>query len=130
MRTLLLHSLGALYPRVEGLPGFLDTRPEPYLDRFLAEVSWLMWLGVVAGTAVFVLSPVLTVYRPVPSFLLSQATLERHAELVTDHPLYYVRNAVFVLKMVAGLHWAAVPEVRAAWHLAPYRPDPEAWRTT
>ncbi len=35
-----------------------------------------------------------------------------------------------MVKMVAGLQWAASPEVRAHLGLIPYAPDPDAWRTT
>ena len=129
MRPLLLHCLKALYPSVDGLPGIAETEPEPFVRKLLAEVPWLMWFGLLGGVAVFVLTPLITVYRPVPSFLLSAETLDAHAERVSDHPVYLIRNAVMLLKMAAGLHWAAAPNVRQAFALPPYPQDPDTWRT-
>ena len=45
------------------------------------------------------------------------------------HPIYLVRQSAFVLKLNAGFCWGADPDVRRAIGLAPYRPDPEGWRT-
>jgi len=119
----------ALYPRTEELPGVEDTEPREFLRRYRRESPLLIWLGVVAGTLAFALSPVLTVYWPLPSFLLPEATLDRHAHRVTTSRLYLLRQAVFLVKMAAGMCWAQHPSVRERFAMAPYPADPGTFRS-
>ena len=129
LRLLVQHALVALFPRSDGLDGIESMAVEAYVPRMLADASWVFWLGVVASTLAFVCSPILTVWWPLPSFLLPRSVLDRHARASADSNLYALRNATFMLKMVGGLHWAAAPSVRAHFALQPYAPDPEDWRT-
>lgn len=130
IRPLLVHCMNALYPRTGDLPGVADLDPDTYAGKVLGDLPWLMWFGVVGGIAVFVLTPVFTVYRPVPSFLLSEAKLDEHAETVAGHPNYTIRQALFLLKMVAALHWGSHPRVLEHFALPAYPPDPDSWRTS
>lgn len=122
--------MSALYPPIDGLPGIAETDLDNYLRKALREVPFLIWIGLVGGALVFVLSPVLTVYWPLPSFLLPAEVLDRHAERVANHRSYTIRNAIFLVKMMAGLHYGAVTEVRKEWALPAYAPDPDTWRTS
>jgi hypothetical protein len=117
----------ALYPRTEHFPGVEDTDMRGFLGRFRRESTPLMWLGLLAGTVVFVLTPLLTVYLPLPSFLLSRRALDRHAHGITGTRFYLLRQAVFLVKLAAGLCWGADPAVRAKLALAPYPTDPGTW---
>lgn len=126
---LIRSAMTALYPRAAGLPGVADTELDAFLLRFRREAPALMWLGLCLGAVVFALTPVLTVGRPLPSFWLSERARDRHANKIASHPLYLLRQTVFLLKMVAGMCWAEHPAVRARLHLAPYPSDPGTFRT-
>lgn len=105
-----------------------DTDVSGFLRRYRRDSTFLMWLGLVAGTWVFVWTPLLTVYLPVPSFLLPRSLLDRHAHRITSTSLYFVRQAIFLVKLAAGLCWGAHPDVRARFAMAPYPADPGTWR--
>lgn len=118
----------ALYPRSEYFPGIVDTELEDFLTRFRRDASALFLLGMYAGLVVFLLTPLLTVYVPLPSFLLPKKLLDRHADRIASFPIYALRSLVTVLKLVAGLCWGAHPLVRARIGLPPLPPDPQPWR--
>jgi hypothetical protein len=122
------HAMKALYPRTEALPGIEDTDVSGFLVRYRRESSTLMWLGLVAGTFAFVWSPVVTLLLPLPSFVLPRKLLDRHAFRVTYSRIYLLRQAVFLVKLAAGLCWGMHPEVRRRFAMAPYPEDPGTWR--
>jgi len=128
VRWLIQHAMCAMYPRTPELPGMADTDVSGFLKRYQRDSTFLMWLGLVAGTWVFVWTPLLTVYLPVPSFLLPRSLLDRHAHRITSTSLYFVRQAIFLVKLAAGLCWGAHPDVRARFAMAPYPADPGTWR--
>ncbi|MEQ1569605.1 MAG: hypothetical protein ABMA64_28470 [Myxococcota bacterium] len=101
-----------------------------FLTRFRRESTGLMWVGVVSSALLFTVCPLVTVYVPLPAPWLPARLLDRHAAAMADHPVYLVRQATFLLKMVAGLHWGARDEVRARHGLAPYPADPGTWRSS
>jgi len=119
----------ALYPRTEHLPGIEDTDLSGFLVRYQRESTFLMWLGLMAGTFVFIASPLLTIYIPLPSFLLSERQLDRHASRVAGSSIYLLRQAIFLIKLAAGLCWGADPSVRKRFAMEPYAADPGTWRT-
>ena len=125
---LIRHALTSLMPPVEGMPGLIDTDLDTFLIHYRRETSWTIWLGLVAGTAVYVLAPLITIGIPLPSFWLRHAQRDRYTRQVIRHPVYLVRQAIFVLKMTAGLAWGSSPEVRQVMNLAPYPADPGTWR--
>lgn len=104
-----------------------DTDVRGFLRRYRRDSTFLMWLGLLAGTALFVWTPILTVYWPVPSFLLPRAVLDRHAHRITGTSVYLLRQGIFLVKLAAGLCWGADPAVRAKLALAPYPADPGTW---
>ena len=120
----------ALYPRTAELPGAEDCDIDGFLRRFRAETTFLMWLGVVMGALVFHLSPIITVFVPLPAFLLPRGLRDKHAYRVTTGGFYITRQAVFLLKLAAGLCWGAHPEVRKKFALPALASDPDTWRTT
>jgi len=124
------HAMEAFYPRTETLPGIADTDVAGFLKRYRSDATRLMWLGLVVGTLLFVWTPILTVYWPLPSFLLPKKVLDRHAHRVTSSRLYLLRQAVFLVKLAAGLCWGSHPAVRAKFGMAPYDADPGTWRTS
>ncbi|MCC6810772.1 MAG: hypothetical protein IT381_25310 [Deltaproteobacteria bacterium] len=130
MHFLIRAACVALYPRTETLPGVIDTDIDGFLRRFRKESNGLLWLGLVAGTLIFTATPLITVFLPLPSFLLPRRLLDKHADRIASHRVYLLRQAIVVVKMAAGLCWGAHPKVRAAFALPPYPDEPSRWRTT
>jgi hypothetical protein len=119
-----------MYPRTEGLPGAEDCGIDEFLVRFRADTPFLMWLGVVLGAVVFHLTPILTVFVPLPAFLLPASLRDKHAYRVTTGGFYLTRQAVFLVKLAAGLCWGGHPEVRKRFALPENPADPDRWRTS
>lgn len=130
MAFLLCSAIAAIFPGSDRLPGAAELGLAAFVAKFLRETTWMMWLGAIGSAIVFAFAPILTIYVPLPSFLLSASLLDRHAAAMSEHRIYLVRQAAFLLKMIGGLHWAARPEVRTRLGLAPYPPDPGTWRTS
>lgn len=128
MAALLRFAVAAMFPGSDRYPSAADLGLDTFVVRFLHETSWLMWFACLGSAVAFHLSPVLTVFLPVPAVLLPARLLDRHAAAMADHPIYLVRQAAFLLKMVGGLHWAARPEIRTRFGLLPYPADPGTWR--
>jgi hypothetical protein len=124
------HVLSALYPRTEYFPGIADTDLDRFLVRFRHEAPGLMRLGLYVALFLFVVTPLITVYVPLPSFLLPRKLLDRHAERIATFPIYPLRSLMLLLKLIAGLCFGAHPLLRAQLALPPLPPDPEQWRTT
>lgn len=122
-------ALVALYPRTEELPGIADTDLDAFLPRFRRESPWLMWIGIVAATLLFHLTPLFTVLVPLPAFALPAGLRDRHADRIAQSPLYLVRQAIFLLKLPGGLCWGAHPAVRARFALPALAPDPGTFRS-
>jgi len=117
-----------LMPRSPGLPGLADTDVTGFLRAMRRESGRLYWLALSLGAWVYALTPVLTVYVPLPSFLLPARLRARHAERVTLLRTYVLRQAVQLVRLSAGMCWGADPNVRARFALAPYPPDPGSFR--
>jgi hypothetical protein len=128
MTWLVRSAMCALYPRTEGLPGLEDCDVDGFLGRFQREAPLLMWLGVLAGALVFHLTPLFTVFVPLPAFLLPGALLDRHASRIASTDSYFVRQAIFLVKFPCGLCWGAHPDVRRRFALEAYPADPGTWR--
>lgn len=128
MNWLIRSVMVTLYPRTDALPGIEDTGVDAFLVRFRRESSLLIWVGVLAGTFLFHWTPFLTVFIPLPAFMLSAGLRERHAARVLSSRIYLLRQAVFLVKLVAGFCWGADPVVRKKLGLEPYPADPGTWR--
>jgi hypothetical protein len=121
---LIKHVMAAMMPRSAELPGILDTDLDGFLRRMREEADALYWAGLVISAVVYAISPVLTVFVPLPSFLLPARLRARHTERLLSHPLYLLRQAGAVVRFSAGMCWGADPAVRAKFALAPYPADP------
>jgi hypothetical protein len=128
MTWLVRSAMTATFPRTETFPGVGDCDLDAFLARFRRESPTILWAGVILGAVVFHVSPIFTVFVPLPAFLLPRRLLDRHAHRITTANLYLVRQVVFLVKMVAGLCWGASPEVRKRFALPPLPPDPGTWR--
>ncbi len=129
MLWLIRHAMCDLYPPVEGLPGVADCDVDGFLRTLKRESNLAIWAGLVAGAVLYAMTPVLTVFVPLPSFLLPRGLRDRHAHAVSSTGLYILRQSIFLLKMFAGLCWGQHPEVRKAFALAPYPADKGTFRT-
>lgn len=129
MAWLVRFALDAMMPTTDALPGCAELGLDAFVTRFLSEASWLMWLGAVGASLAFMLLPIATIYVPLPAVLLPRSALDRHAQRMASHPLYLLRQAAFMVRMVAGLHWGAQPAARAKLGMEPYGPDPGTWRS-
>ena len=119
-----------MMPRTDALPGIGDTDVEGFLRRLRREAEPLYWVGLALGAVVLALTPLITIGLPVPAFLLPRRLLERHAQRALSHPIYAVRQAVYLVRLSAGMCWGADPAVRARFALAPYPADPGTFRTS
>jgi hypothetical protein len=130
MIGLIRAALVILYPRTDDLPGVEDCDIDAFLERFRRETSPLIWIGIVAGSLLFHVTPIFTVHIPLPAFLLTPEQADRHADRIANSPIYLVRQAIFLVKFAAGLAWGAHPLVRAKFAMAPLPDDPGTWRTS
>jgi len=87
-----------------------------------------MQLTLALTVLLFLSTPLLTVRRPLPALWLNAARLDQHADRLSRHRFYLLRQGMKMLKTVGGLAWGADPDVRAALGLSPYAPDPGTWR--
>jgi hypothetical protein len=130
MIWLVYKAMAALYPRTESFPGVADCGLDTFLVKFKRDSTVMLWSGIVLGAIVFHLTPILTVYVPLPAFLLPANLLDKHAERILSTRLYLVRQIVFLVKLIAGLCWGTHPDIRKRFALSAYPEDPATWRTT
>ena len=128
MRWLVRSAIVQLYPRTDDLPGAEDCDLDDFLERYQRETTILLWLGVVLGAIAYHLSPIVTVFVPLPAFLLSEELADKHAARVSVSKIYLLRQTIFLVKLVAGLAWGGHPKVREKFALPALPPDPGTWR--
>lgn len=119
-----------MLPAGGGLPGVADTGLDAFLVRLRRETTALVWLGLVLGAVLYALTPVLTIYVPLPTFLLSARLRDRHADGIGTTRFYLLRQSVFLLKMYACMCWGQDASVRGRFNLAPYPDDPGSFRAS
>lgn len=129
MVWLVRSAISLLFPRT-ALPGAADCGLDAYLVRFKRESPLLVWLGTVAGAVLFHVTPLFTVYVPLPAFLLPAKLADRHADRIATTNVYVVRQAILLVKMCGALCWGADPNVRRHFALPPLGPDPGTWRSS
>jgi hypothetical protein len=127
---LIEQAMYALFPRFGALPGIAETGLRAFLRRMRREADALFWTGLVCGALIFAITPFLTLGIPLPAFMLSSRLRARHAERIVAHRWYWLRQAMAVVRLSAGMCWGADPSVRAHFELSPYPPDPATYRTT
>jgi len=120
--------LDSVIPSVPGLKGVKDSNLAPFLKQLLKESPFLIRFGLYISALSFVFSPILTVYLPLPSFLLSARLRNLHAERASSHRIYLLRQSMFMLKMIAGMCWGQDSEVRATLGLETLEGDPGTFR--
>lgn len=121
-------AIEAIFPSTEALPGVAETDLRPFLRDVKANAPPLMRIGLIAATLVFMVTPLITVYLPVPAFMLRGKLLERHVAKLMSHRVYVLRQVVFLLKMVGGLCWGEHPEARRRLGRPALPADPRTWQ--
>jgi hypothetical protein len=127
---LIEHAMAAMMPRSAELPGIRDTDVDGFLRRMRQEADVLYWTALVLGAVAYAVTPLLTVFVPLPSFLLPAKLRALHTERLLSHRLYLLRQAGSIVRLSAGMCWGADPAVRAKFALAPYPADPGTFRTS
>ena len=130
MSWLLRVTMRDMLPPANGLPGIEETGLDAYIEQLRREVEWSTQLALFGGALAVFLTPLLTVYLPVPSVFLSASLRDRHIDRICGTRLYFVRQAIFLLKMYACFCWGQHPKVREHFALSAYPPDPMTFRTT
>jgi hypothetical protein len=125
---LIKFAMCTMMPRSGDLPGIAETDLDGFLRRMRREADSLYWLGLVMGAVLYTITPILTVWLPLPAFFLPKKLLARHTERILSHPVYLLRQAVFLIRLSAGMCWGADAAVRAQFALAPYQAEPGTFR--
>ncbi len=117
-------ALRANYPATETLPGVDETGLDAFVAQYRREAPGLMRVGFYLGVAVFHLTPLFTVFLPLPAFALPAKLRDRHAYKLATHPVYVLRQTTFLVKMIAGLCWGQHAEVRRRFGQGALPADP------
>ena len=129
MGWLTIQALDAVIPGNDKVPGLADSKRGPVVVAELRrEAPFEMRLVLNLAVWVWLLSPIFTVWVPLPAVLLSERLKSLHTDRITSTSFYLVRQVSLVLKQVAGIAWGQDPEVRAAYQMAPYPEDPGSWK--
>ncbi len=129
MNELVRFALVALFPAEGDLPGLADLGVDEKIAAIRRDSTRVFWLGMVGAALFFQLSPVLTVYVPLPAVFLTPDQLDRHANRLATHPAYLIRQVMMLLKLVGGLFWGESKEIRERLALPAYPADPGTRRT-
>lgn len=109
-------------------PGIREAELEPFVAQMMRESPLLMRLGIHVASLLFLLTPIATVYLPVPAVLLPKGLLDKHADRLLTHRVYALRMLPATLKFVGGICWAMSPEVREQVGMKKLAPDPGTWK--
>jgi hypothetical protein len=118
----------AVLPAGKETPGVDPQCCDELCERIRREAPLLLRMTMHASVALFVVCPLVTVGRPCPALWLSAENLDRHAAGMARHPSYLLRQAMMMLKTVAGMSWGTDPGVRRSLGMEPYAADPRGWR--
>lgn len=126
-QTLLTSAVRTTFPATAGFPA---VDPAPFVAQMWREAPGLLRLAMAGSALAFHLTPLLTVFVPLPAFLLPAGLRDRHAHALATHSLYLLRQSMLMVKTVGGLSWGADAAVRKRLGMKPYPADPGSHRTT
>ena len=121
-------AMRAVFPPTDALPGIAETDLTGFVRQLRREAPLLMRLGLWLATWFFIVTPLFTVFIPLPAFLLPSRLLAKHTERLFSSRSYIVRQLVYLLKMLGALCWGQDPEVRRRFGREPLPPDPGTWQ--
>ncbi len=128
MRWLTKQAMELVMPSGGRLKGIGETDMDGFLDAWEADAPAAFRWGLVAGSALVMASPVLTIGVPLPANALSPRKRDEHIYKLSMHPVYMVRQVSFIVKMVAGLAWGQDPDIRRDCGVVAQGDDPGTWR--
>jgi hypothetical protein len=121
--------LCCMLPSVDGLTGLDQMDVKAFLSDLKKEAPLTMRITLFLGVWAFILTPILTLKIPLPSFLLSRRLQDEHTHRLTDTRIYLLRQLVFAIKAIAGLCWGKDPKVRRELNLKLYDADKGGFRS-
>ena len=113
---------------MEGLNGLDRVDVQQFIKDLRREAPLPLRMTLMLGVWAFILSPILTLKIPLPSFLLSQRLQDEHCYRMATTQIYLLRQLMFAVKAMAGFCWGKCPEVRAQLQLEPYEADTGGFR--
>lgn len=122
-------AMRSCFPSIDGLDGLDKLDMDAFLDRYFKEAPPLLRLGMFASTMIFMWLPVLTIWVPLPAFLLPKSWRDKHTDRLMTSRFYTVRMIAMTLKMQAGMAWAEHCAVRDTLGCRPIEADPGTWQT-
>lgn len=123
-----VNAMQAMLPATRALPGVDDTEIKGFTRQFLTEASPMLKLGFYLGVLCFHLSPIVTIFVPLPAFLLPAGLRDKHAYKAATSRIYLLRQNVFLVKLVGGLCWGADMGVRQKLGQIALPLDPGTWQ--
>lgn len=130
MTWLIRSAMVDMMPPYGDFPGIAHTGIDAFLAQVRRETTFMVWLGLCLGAVIYTITPIITVYWPLPSLLLPARLRDLHAERICSTRFYLLRQAVFLLKMYACMCWGQDAKVRRKLNIAPYPEDPGTFRST
>lgn len=121
-------ALAAMLPPAGALPGVADCGLRDFVRRYWRETVPDHKGALVIASLIFHFGPLFTIWIPLPAVLLPKGLLDRHADAMATHPLYFFRQMANILKMAAGACWGADDAVRRALGVEPLEGDPGTFR--
>ena len=122
------YAVTTLFPSHGELRGVHMDQLRPFLIQFHREAPLIMRIGLLLSVFVFTITPILTVYVPLPVFLLPKSLRDKHANKIATSNIYLVRQTGLLIKMIGGMCWGQDPVIRKHFHMAPLKADPGTWR--
>ncbi len=128
VRSLTRYAMELCLPSGGPLKGVGETDVDGFFDQVASDVPLLLQAGVVAASAMIVVTPVLTLGIPAPVFVLPERLRDEHVHRLSTHRIYMVRQLTTVLKMAAGMQWGRDADIRESVGAGDLGPDPGTWR--
>jgi hypothetical protein len=117
-------------PPLNGMKGVGATNPKAFIKEIKRDAPANIRWGLTLSCWIYLLTPILTVYLPLPAFLLTKKLREKHTNRFSTHRFYLIRSCALMIKMMAGMCWGRDPEVRKALGCEELPPDPGTWRVS
>lgn len=100
-----------------------------FLNKLQKEATFTLRAVTNLCLLAWVCTPILTIFIPLPAFLLSQKMCEKHTYRLTVSKIYVLRQSMLLLKQIVGLLWGAHNKVRNSLNIKVYDPDPDRFKT-
>lgn len=116
-------------PPLDGMKGVEGTNLKGFLSEINRDAPLNIRLGLIVSTWVYLLTPIFTVWVPLPAFFLPAKLRDKHTNRFSTHRFYLIRSCALMIKMMAGMCWGRDPQIRRLLGCEELPPDPGTWRT-